>query len=139
MPALSRLPRPGNTATQHERPSISRLADEGEEVGLSLPVAGQGEGDGAGNSPEVGLADAREKALAARRLVKTGVDPIAERQKDRGVPTFGELADEVSNDLAPGFRNDKHKAQWRMTLTRYCEPIRDMPVDRSTRTPCCRS
>jgi integrase len=84
---------------------------------------------GLGTVPEVGLSAAREKALAARRLVKTGVDPISERQKDRSVPTFGELADEVSNDLAQGFRNDKHRAQWRMTLTRYCEPIRDMPVD----------
>jgi Arm DNA-binding domain len=84
---------------------------------------------GLGSLPEVSLSAAREKALAARRLVKSGVDPIWERQKDRSVPTFGELADEVSNDLTQGFRNDKHRAQWRMTLTRYCEQIREMPVD----------
>lgn len=84
---------------------------------------------GLGTYPEVGLADARDKALVARRLVKSGADPISERRKDRSVPTFGQLADEVSNDLSQCFRNDKHRAQWRMTLTRYCEPIRDMPVD----------
>jgi integrase len=84
---------------------------------------------GLGSLPEVSLSAARENALAARRLVKSGVDPISERQKDHNVPTFGELADEVSNDLSQGFRNDKHRAQWRMTLTRYCEQIRDMPVD----------
>ena len=84
---------------------------------------------GLGTFPEVGLSAAREKALAARRLVKSSVDPISERQKDRGVPTFGQLADEVVEQLTQGFRNEKHKAQWTMTLTSYCEPIRDMPVD----------
>jgi integrase len=84
---------------------------------------------GLGSVPEVGLADAREKALAARKLVKNGVDPISERQKDRRVPTFGQLANELSNDLGQGFRNNKHRAQWAMSLTRYCEPIRDVSID----------
>ena len=67
---------------------------------------------GLGTFPEVGLCCAREKALAARRLVKSSVDPISERQKDRGVPTFGQLADEVVEQLTQGFRNEKHRAQW---------------------------
>jgi hypothetical protein len=46
---------------------------------------------GLGSYPEVGLAEAREKALEARRLVRSGVDPIAERKTERGVPTFGAL------------------------------------------------
>ena len=85
---------------------------------------------GLGSFPEVGLADAREKALAARKLVKDGVDPIADRQRDRGVPTFGELADEVVAEQSKGFRNDKHKAQWAMTLTVYAAPLRAKPVDK---------
>jgi integrase len=84
---------------------------------------------GLGSFPEVGLADAREKALEARKLVKGAVDPIADRQKDRAVPTFGQMADEVLEQLSPGFRNDKHRAQWAMTLGEYCKPIRNMPVD----------
>ena len=44
---------------------------------------------GLGAFPEVGLADARERAMSARKLVKGGVDPIADRQRDRGLPTFG--------------------------------------------------
>jgi Arm DNA-binding domain len=55
------------------------------------------------------------KALAGRRLVRGGVDPIAERRKDRGIPTFGEFADEIAGQLAEGFRNEKHKAQRRVT------------------------
>ena len=84
---------------------------------------------GLGAFPEFSLADAREKALAARRLVKHGVDPIADRQQDRGAPTFGELADEVVAEQIKGFRNDKHKAQWAMTLTVYAGPLRSKPVD----------
>jgi integrase len=85
---------------------------------------------GLGSYPEVGLADARERALAGRKLARSGVDPIAARKKSEGVPTFGELADEIAGHLAEGFRNAKHKAQWRMTLTVYAEPLRAKPVDK---------
>ncbi len=85
---------------------------------------------GLGSYPEVTLAEAREKALAGRRLARSGVDPIAARKKGEGVPTFGEIADEIAGQLAEGFRNEKHKAQWRMTLTVYAEPLRAKPVDK---------
>jgi integrase len=85
---------------------------------------------GLGSYPEVSLADAREKALAGRKLARSGVDPIAARKKSEGVPTFGELADEIAAHLGEGFRNEKHKAQWRMTLTVYAEPLRAKPVDK---------
>ena len=52
------------------------------------------------------------------------------RKKSERVPTFGELADEIAGHLAEGFRNAKHKAQWRMTLTVYAEPLRAKPVDK---------
>jgi integrase len=85
---------------------------------------------GLGSYPGVGLADAREKALAWRRLARSGVDPIAARKKGDGVPTFGAVADEVAGHLAEGFRNEKHKAQWRMTLSVYADPLRAKPVDK---------
>ena len=44
-------------------------------------------------------------------------------------PTFGELADQIVSSLESGWRNDKHRKQWRMTLTRYAAPLRDKPVD----------
>jgi integrase len=85
---------------------------------------------GLGSYPEVSLADAREKALAGRRLSRGGIDPIAARKKSEGVPTFGKLADEIAGHLAEGFRNEKHKAQWRMTLTVYADALRAKPVDK---------
>ena len=87
---------------------------------------------GLGSYPEVGLAEAREKAIAGRRLARSGVDPIAERKQDRRVPTFGKLADEVVTEQSKGFRNDKHRAQWKITLETVCWPLRVKAVDAIT-------
>ena len=87
---------------------------------------------GLGSFPEVTLAEAREKALAGRRLARSGIDPIAERKRDKRVPTFGKLADEVVAEQSKGFRNEKHKAQWAVTLREYAAPLRPMPVDAIT-------
>jgi integrase len=87
---------------------------------------------GLGSYPEVGLAEARERAMAGRRLARSGVDPIAERKQERRVPTFGELADEVVIQQSKGFRNEKHKAQWAMTLREYAAPLRSMSIDAIT-------
>jgi integrase len=84
---------------------------------------------GLGNAANVPLADAREKATAARRQVAQGLNPIVERRKDTGVPTFGEMADSVCEALSAGFRNAKHRAQWKSTLKTYAAPLRGMPVD----------
>jgi integrase len=84
---------------------------------------------GLGSYPEVGLAEAREKALAARKLARNGVDPIANRKQDKRVPTFGELADEVVAEQSKSFRNAKHRAQWKMTLETYAKPLRTMAID----------
>lgn len=97
---------------------------------LRYMLAGKAREMGLGPYPEVGLADAREKALDARRLVKNGVDPIeAKRRGTATVPTFGEWAAEFLAAREGGWRSEKHKAQWAMTLSRYCEPIREKPVD----------
>jgi integrase len=84
---------------------------------------------GLGSAKDVPLADARENAADARRTLAKGLNPIDERKRDDGIPTFGEMADIVCEALAAGFRNEKHKAQWRMTLTTYAAPLRAKPVD----------
>ena len=80
----------------------------------------------------VSLKDARAKAAEGRALVKAGVDPIAEWNKPDAevVPTFGKMADYYVEAHKGSWRNEKHLAQWTMTLTAYCEPIRKLPVDR---------
>jgi integrase len=79
----------------------------------------------------VSLKMARKKAGEGRALLELGVDPLAVWNKPAAeeIPTFGTAADDYFAAHEAGFRNEKHKAQWRMTLTRYCEPIRNAPVD----------
>jgi integrase len=84
---------------------------------------------GLGSAAGVPLADAREKAASARRQIAQGQDPIDERKRDGGIPTFGEMADDVRETLSAGFRNEKHKAQWKSTLETYAAPLRAKPVD----------
>jgi hypothetical protein len=84
---------------------------------------------GLGSAASVPLADAREKAVEARHKIARGLNPIDERKRDGGIPTFGQMAEEVVKALSPGFRNDKHTAQWKSTLGTYAAPLRAKAVD----------
>lgn len=82
---------------------------------------------GLGAYPVVSLANARRKADACRTNVAEGRDPIAAKAQ-QAEPTFGECADELVSSLEKSWRNEKHRAQWRMTLTEYCKPIANIRV-----------
>jgi integrase len=84
---------------------------------------------GLGSAASVPLADAREKAANARRKIARGLNPIDERKREGGIPTFGEIADDVWETLSAGFRSEKHKVQWKSTLETYANPLRNKPVD----------
>ena len=92
-------------------------------------------GLGSAANGHVTLAQAREKAIEARKLIISGDDPVKVMGKsaraiaERGIPAFGSFADGYLAAHGPKFRNDKHKAQWTMTLTTYCAPIRSKPVN----------
>ncbi len=90
-------------------------------------VAGRRREIGLGSLRGVSLAKARDRAAEARRLLAEGLDPLAARTKPRTI-TFGEAADALIESMSPSWRNEKHRAQWRMTLTAYCGPIRTIPV-----------
>jgi integrase len=99
-----------------------RFGGKRREMGLGSAAKGQ-----------VSLAEARERAAEARRVLLAGIDPLSHRQSQltetRKVPTFGEWADDYLDSHRTKFRNPKHLAQWEMTLRVYCEPIRSIPVD----------
>ena len=85
---------------------------------------------GLGPLPGVALAEAREAAQAARKLVRTGVDPIAKRRAERaeaagraGLNTFDEVAQAYFNAHEASWRNAKHRQQWRNTLDVYARPV----------------
>ena len=93
---------------------------------------------GFGSYPEVSLAEARLKATQARQLLSAGINPIeqaraeAEAEKKAAEvikPTFGQIADQYIKETRESWRNEKHAAQWVMTLEVYCKPIRSIQID----------
>jgi integrase len=90
---------------------------------LRYQVAGRRRDFGLGPWPEVSLAEARERALTARRLTKAGRDPIAERGRGHGQGmTFRTAAEALIEAKRPGWRNAKHAEQWSSTLATYAYP-----------------
>ena len=87
-----------------------------------LAVHGKRRELGLGGYPLVTLAMAREAALANRRKVHAGGDPLAEKRTRRGVPTFAEAARKVFALRRGGWRNAKHAGQWLTTLEQFVFP-----------------
>lgn len=103
---------------------------------LIVVIAGKRTELGLGPYPEVSLAEAREKAHEAARLIAHGTDPRtvwrAAVQPAASTATFGTVALEFIDGREAGWRNAKHRQQWRNTLTTYAAPIWDRPVDEIT-------
>ena len=81
---------------------------------------------GLGGVAAVSLACARDRAAGVRAVLAAGKDPIAEsKATDGDLPTFGSLANQFLAAMEPAWRNDKHRAQWRSTLSKQCKPLRN--------------
>lgn len=77
---------------------------------------------GLGSAAKVSLKLARERAGAVREQIEAGIDPVAERRKAAGIPTFREAAKLVHAEHKGSWKNAKHKAQWLSTLETYAFP-----------------
>jgi integrase len=90
---------------------------------LRTVVRGKRRDVGLGGLRLVSLAEAREQALAFRKLARNGGDPLAERRRHRRlIPTFEEAARSVHGEHSVAWRNAKHAAQWFSTLAQYVFP-----------------
>jgi len=92
---------------------------------------------GLGATHTVSLADARQAALEARKVLAEGRDPIHARTAARAaadrIPTFREAAESHIAERSAGWRNAKHAGQWTSTLTAYAYPkLGSLPVDAIT-------
>jgi integrase len=85
----------------------------------------------------VSLKEAREKALAARKLRLDDIDPIEAKRAKRltarveaaKAMTFKACAEAYIAAHSAGWRNPKHRAQWPATLETYVFPVfGDLPV-----------
>lgn len=108
---------------------VFRYARNGKTTDMGLGAAGK---------HAISLAEARAAAASARALLEQGKDPRNEREAQRAaekaaetkeVVTFGAFADELVEQIEEGFRNAKHRQQWKNTLVEYGAPIREKPID----------
>ena len=70
----------------------------------------------------VSLAEAREQALANRKLARSGGDPLADKRRVEGVPTFAEAARRVVEQKRGGWRGKSYAHNWLRSLERYAFP-----------------
>lgn len=81
---------------------------------------------GLGSLAEVGLAEARADADAARRVLADGKDPIAERkaaQMPAAARTFSAVAADLMDSLEPSWRSPKQRGQWEASLKQHAPAI----------------
>lgn len=88
---------------------------------------------GLGGGRDMPLAEARAQAETARAHIRAGRDPIEAREAERRaaapVPTFEQVADELISSITTAFKNEKHRAQWRSTLTTHAAALMPKSVD----------
>jgi integrase len=86
---------------------------------------------GLGSLENVNLAEAREKAAAARKMRSEGIDPIEHRKAQQAAAqlaastamTFRQCAEGYIAAHRTGWQNAKHAAQWETSLRDYVHPV----------------
>jgi integrase len=100
-------------------------------------IGGKRHDMGLGSILDVSLTEAREKVEDLHRLIRSGVDPLADQRTRAGAlrvaaakeRTFDECAEAYIAAHEASWRNKKHREQWRSTIATYVAPIfGDLPV-----------
>lgn len=88
---------------------------------------------GIGSVADVDLAEAREARDEARRVLRSGRNPIDERRAAKTAaksrPTFGEIAEALIEAKQSEWRNEKQREQWRNALIDSVALLRSRLVD----------
>lgn len=78
---------------------------------------------GLGSLSALSLGDARDAAALVRRDVRSGIDVVAERKKEREIiPSFRDATLKVHAEHRAAWKNGKHQSQWINTLQTYVFP-----------------
>ena len=81
----------------------------------------------------VSLSEARDRALANRKLAREGGDPLAEKRRGDAMPTFADAAARVVEQKRAGWRSPIHARTWLNSLARHAFPrIGSRPVSEVT-------
>jgi hypothetical protein len=94
-------------------------------------MAGKPFGMGLGPTHTVSLAEARQKALDARKLLIEGINPLVVKRQNRiagalasaKMMTFDQCAEAYILAHKAGWKNAKHADQWTNTLNTYASPV----------------
>lgn len=94
-------------------------------------VTGKPFGMGLGPTHTVSLAEARQKALDARKLLIDGINPLAAKKQnqivaalaDAKMMSFDQCAKAYILAHKAGWKNAKHCDQWTNTLNTYASPV----------------
>jgi hypothetical protein len=87
---------------------------------------------GLGHFPFISLAEATDLRDEARRILRTGRNPIEERRCAKATsarPTFGKVAEDLLERKAGEIRNGRNLDQWRASLRIGAAALRDRRVD----------
>jgi integrase len=88
-----------------------------------ITVMGKRRELGLGSPPVTTLAAARDKAIANKRLVRDGGDPLAAKREAVEMLTFADAMGRYLETKLAEFENAKHRQQWVSTLEAYAVPI----------------
>lgn len=77
---------------------------------------------GLGSPALVSLAEAREAALANRKLARSGGNPLQAKRQVSAILTFEEAARRAHTEFAPTWKNPKNRAAFLTTLETYVFP-----------------
>jgi integrase len=94
-------------------------------------LAGQARSMGLGPYPDIGLVEARAKALEARTMRRAGADPIEARRAVQASQrleaaksiTFKDAAEKYIASHRAGWKHPKHEDQWKRSLAIYAYPV----------------
>jgi len=97
---------------------------------LRIMVGEQRRDVGLGPFPEVGLAEAREKAREMHKQVRQGIDPLTPKRTQRSALLARHAAEkdfdwctaEFIKSKSDEWKNPKHRQQWENTLKAYASP-----------------
>jgi integrase len=104
---------------------------------LRVNIGSQRRNLGLGAYPEVGLNEARQKALEVKNLCQRGIDPVEQKKRQRWqseikkveLTTFKQVADRYLSAHQVNYRNAKHASQWRSSLETYAYPsLATLPI-----------
>jgi integrase len=97
---------------------------------LRFAMGGKRRDMGLGVYPSISLAGARELAKDAHTAIQRGIDPVdfrrdrvAGTRSETKVTTFGEAGRRYMDAHEAGWKNEKHRWQWKQTLEDVAGPI----------------